>query len=79
LTGQQAVAELLSDETVDLAYARRGKFAQPVDNRRLPIARSILRNDAERGRVQETYVRAFTGLEPFRGDAAFGTWITGLQ
>jgi RNA polymerase sigma-70 factor, ECF subfamily len=26
--------------------------------------------------VQETYVRAFTGLDMFRGDAALGTWIT---
>lgn len=26
--------------------------------------------------MQETYVRAFTGLAHFRGDAAFGTWIT---
>ena len=26
--------------------------------------------------MQETYVRAFTGLDMFRGDAAFGTWIT---
>src|SRR5262249_44512592 len=26
--------------------------------------------------VQETYVRAFTGLDHFRGDAGFGTWIT---
>ena len=47
-------------------------------NRRLfRIARSILRDDAEaEDVVQETYVRAFTGLDLFRGDAAFGTWIT---
>jgi RNA polymerase sigma-70 factor (ECF subfamily) len=47
-------------------------------NRRLfRIARSILRDDAEaEDVVQETYVRAFTGLDMFRGDAAFGTWIT---
>ena len=36
-----------------------------------------LRDDAEaEDVVQETYVRAFTGLDMFRGDAAFGTWIT---
>ncbi len=47
-------------------------------NRRLfRVARSILRDDAEaEDVVQETYVRAFTGLDLFRGDAGFGTWIT---
>jgi RNA polymerase sigma-70 factor (ECF subfamily) len=47
-------------------------------NRRLfRVARGILRDDAEaEDVVQETYVRAFTGLDMFRGDAAFGTWIT---
>jgi RNA polymerase sigma-70 factor, ECF subfamily len=47
-------------------------------NRRLfRIARSILRNDAEaEDVVQETYVRVFIGLDLFRGDAAFATWIT---
>lgn len=47
-------------------------------NRRLfRVARSILRDDAEaEDVVQESYVRAFTGLDQFRGDAAFGTWIT---
>lgn len=47
-------------------------------NRRLfRVARSILRDDAEaEDVVQESYVRAFTGLAQFRGDAAFGTWIT---
>lgn len=47
-------------------------------NRRLfRIARSILREDGEaEDVVQETYVRAFTGLDRFRGESAFGTWIT---
>jgi RNA polymerase sigma-70 factor (ECF subfamily) len=47
-------------------------------NRRLfRIARGILRDDAEaEDVVQDTYVRAFTGLEGFRGDASFATWIT---
>jgi RNA polymerase sigma-70 factor (ECF subfamily) len=47
-------------------------------NRRLyRIARSILRNDAEaEDVVQDAYVRAFTGLDRFRGEAAFGTWVT---
>ena len=47
-------------------------------NRRLyRIARGILRDDGEaEDVVQETYVRAFTGLDQFRGEAAFGTWLT---
>ena len=47
-------------------------------NRRLyRVARSILRNDSEaEDVVQETYVRAFTRLDLFRGEAAFGTWLT---
>jgi RNA polymerase sigma-70 factor (ECF subfamily) len=47
-------------------------------NRRLfRIARSILQSDAEaEDVVQEAYVRAFTGLDGFRGDALFGTWVT---
>jgi len=47
-------------------------------NRRLfRIARGVVRddNDAE-DIVQETYVRAFTGLDRFRGEAAFSTWLT---
>lgn len=47
-------------------------------NRRLyRVARSILRDEGEaEDVVQETYVRAFTSLDQFRGDASFGTWIT---
>ncbi|MGB9259004.1 MAG: sigma-70 family RNA polymerase sigma factor, partial [Pseudolabrys sp.] len=79
---QKAKAESLSDE--DLVGLARGRDEAAVraitrrHNRRLfRIARSILRNDAEaEDVVQETYVRAFTGLDLFRGDAAFGTWIT---
>lgn len=40
------------------------------------IARGILRDDAEaEDVVQDTYVRAFTHLDDFRGDAAVGTWL----
>jgi RNA polymerase sigma-70 factor (ECF subfamily) len=47
------------------------------NNRRLyRIARGILRNDAEaEDVVQETYVRAFTHLESFRGDSSLATWL----
>jgi RNA polymerase sigma-70 factor, ECF subfamily len=47
-------------------------------NRRLfRLARSILRDDAEaEDVVQETWVRAVTALDSFRGDSAFATWLT---
>jgi RNA polymerase sigma-70 factor (ECF subfamily) len=79
---QQAAVESLSDESlVGLTRGRDEAAVRAITkryNRRLfRIARSILRNDAEaEDVVQETYVRAFTGLDLFRGDAAFGTWIT---
>ena len=48
-----------------------------ANNRRLyRIARGILRNDSEaEDVVQETYVRAFTHLESFRGDSRLATWL----
>jgi RNA polymerase sigma-70 factor (ECF subfamily) len=79
---EKAAAEALSDDDlVDLARGRDELAVRVITkryNRRLfRIARSILRNDAEaEDVVQETYVRAFTGLDLFRGDAAFGTWLT---
>ncbi len=47
------------------------------NNRRLyRLARGILRNDGEaEDVVQETYVRAFTHLEDFRGDSSLATWL----
>jgi RNA polymerase sigma-70 factor (ECF subfamily) len=47
-------------------------------NRRLyRAARSILRDDSEaEDAVQEAYVRAFTHLAEFRGDAELSTWLT---
>ncbi len=46
-------------------------------NRRLyRIARSIVRDDSEaEDAVQEAYVRAFSSLDGFRGEARFGTWL----
>jgi RNA polymerase sigma-70 factor (ECF subfamily) len=41
------------------------------------IARSVLLDDHEaEDVVQETYVRAFTRLVNFRGDASLSTWLT---
>src|SRR4249920_3858063 len=48
-----------------------------ANNRKLyRLARGILRNDGEaEDVVQETYVRAFTHLETFRGDSSLSTWL----
>ena len=47
-------------------------------NRRLfRVARSVLHDDAEaEDVVQETYARAFTHLDGFRGEAQLSTWLT---
>jgi len=49
-----------------------------ANNRRLyRLARGILRNDGEaEDVVQETYVRAFTHLQDFRGDSSIATWLS---
>src|SRR5437868_9113188 len=49
-----------------------------ANNRRLyRLARGILRNDGEaEDVVQETYARAFTHLESFRGDSSLATWLS---
>jgi RNA polymerase sigma-70 factor (ECF subfamily) len=40
------------------------------------LARSILRDDSEaEDALQEAYLRAFSQLSSFRGEAAFGTWL----
>jgi RNA polymerase sigma-70 factor (ECF subfamily) len=79
---KQAVAERLDDEQLVRRARERDEAAiraitQRYNRRLFRVARSILRDDAEaEDVVQETYLRAITGLEHFRGDAAFGTWIT---
>src|SRR5262245_16506237 len=50
---------------------------QPNNRRLYRLARGILRNDAEaEDVVQDTYVRAFTHLEQFRGDSSLSTWLS---
>lgn len=47
------------------------------NHRLFRVARAVLRNDGEaEDVVQAAYVRAFTGLANFRGEAAFSTWLT---
>lgn len=72
----------LSDEEL-ITFARRRDegavraLVKRHNQRLFRIARGITRNDNEaEDIVQETYVRAFTGLDGFRGNAAFSTWLT---
>jgi RNA polymerase sigma-70 factor (ECF subfamily) len=69
------------NELVRRALARDEAAVRTIlkaNNQRLfRIARGILRNDAEaEDVVQETYVRALTHLEGFRGDSSLSTWLS---
>ncbi|WP_262030103.1 RNA polymerase sigma factor [Microvirga sp. Mcv34] len=66
---------------VALARSRDGAAVRLImqrHNRRLfRVARGVLHDDAEaEDVVQETYVRAFTHLDGFRGEAQLSTWLT---
>lgn len=67
-------------ELVRRAIARDEAAVRAImqaNNRRLyRLARGILRNDGEaEDVVQATYVRAFTRLDSFRGEASLATWL----
>jgi RNA polymerase sigma-70 factor (ECF subfamily) len=74
--------EGLSDAELTVLARQRDEGAiraitQRYNRRLYRVVRAILRNDADaEDVVQETYLRALTGLEQFRGDAALGTWLT---
>ncbi|MBN9006658.1 MAG: RNA polymerase sigma factor [Rhizobiales bacterium] len=83
---QQGQARLVASprhDEADLVRRARARDEAAIraimqtNNRRLyRIARGILRNDSEaEDVVQETYVRAFTHLENFRGDSSLTTWL----
>jgi RNA polymerase sigma-70 factor, ECF subfamily len=63
----------------DLRRGSRSAAAEVVQrhNRGLwRIARGILGNDSDAEEaVQDAYVRAFSSLDAFRGDASLGTWL----
>jgi RNA polymerase sigma-70 factor, ECF subfamily len=68
-------------ELVRRALARDETAVRAIikaNNRRLyRLARGILRNDGEaEDVVQETYVRAFTHLNDFRGESSLSTWLS---
>ena len=77
---QIAPAGAIDAELVRRARARDEAAVRAImqaNNRRLyRIARGILRNDSEaEDVVQETYIRAFTHLQDFRGDSSLATWL----
>jgi len=81
-TVPQTVTIVASDaELVRRALERDEMAVRAIikaNNRRLyRLARGILRNDGEaEDVVQETYVRAFTHLDEFRGDSSLSTWLS---
>lgn len=81
---QQSVPQITAADDALLVQGARDRDEAAIraimqhNNRRLfRVARGILRNDGEaEDVVQETYVRAFTHLDSFRGDSSFATWLT---
>jgi RNA polymerase sigma-70 factor (ECF subfamily) len=72
-----------STEADLVVLARQGSeqavrlLVQRCNQQLFRTARGVVRDDAEaEDVVQEAYVRAFTKLDSFRGDASFSTWIT---
>ena len=79
---QNALPQSEPDEAQLIERARQNDGAAirliiKQQNRRLyRIARSIVRDDSEaEDALQEAYVRAFSNLDSFRGEARFGTWL----
>lgn len=80
---QQSVPQITAADDALLVQGARDRDEAAIraimqhNNRRLfRVARGILRNDGEaEDVVQETYVRAFTHLDSFRGDSSFATWL----
>jgi RNA polymerase sigma-70 factor (ECF subfamily) len=77
-----AELDALADaQLVQLAQQRDGAAFRTImqrNNRRLyRMARAVVLNDSEaEDVVQEAYVRAFTSLHQFRGDASLATWLS---
>ncbi len=80
----QSVPQIMPSDDALLVQGARDRDEAAIraimqqNNRRLfRVARGILRNDGEaEDVVQETYVRAFTHLDSFRGESSFATWLT---
>lgn len=78
---EQDIGSLDDGVLVDLARHRHEQairtLIQRHNQRLFRAARAILRSDSDaEDVVQASYVKAFTHLDGFRGDAAFSTWLT---
>jgi RNA polymerase sigma-70 factor (ECF subfamily) len=78
-----AVGREALEDTELVALAGRGDegavraLVRRYNQQLFRIARGVVRDDGEaEDVVQETYVRAFTRLREFRGEASFATWLT---
>jgi RNA polymerase sigma-70 factor (ECF subfamily) len=76
-----AVDTLTDNELVERCLARDEAAVRLVTrryNQRLfRMARGILHNDVDaEDAVQDAYLKAFAGLERFRGESSLGTWLT---
>src|SRR5690606_6192452 len=81
-----AVAEAVGDREGDgplVARARQGDeqavrvLVRRYNQQLFRVARGIVRDDGEaEDVVQAAYVRAFTSLDGYRGEASFSTWLT---
>jgi len=81
LSRMQTAAALSDAELVD--RARQGEelafrtIMQRHNQRLYRLARTVLKDESEaEDVVQESYLRAFTALSGFRGEASLSTWLT---
>ncbi len=81
---QKAATSVPHDTEADLVRRARAReetalrtIMQANTRRLYRLARGILRSDSEaEDVVQETYVRAFTHLDGFRGESGLSTWLS---
>src|SRR3982750_3374603 len=75
-------ASQLADQRVLIERARRGEpsaqrelYETHVERIYRLTFRLTGREELAREMTQDTFVRAFAGLDGFRGDSQFGTWL----
>ena len=81
VSSSSALTELPDDDLVARARAREpaafGALIQRYNRRLYRVARGIVGSDVEAEDVlQDAYVRAFSHVDGFRGEALFSTWLT---
>jgi RNA polymerase sigma-70 factor, ECF subfamily len=75
------VQHLADAELIDLALGGEGAAFNAImkryNQRLYRVARAVVRDDSEAEDVlQESYMRAFTALPKFQGEASLATWLT---